>query len=87
LELRDTFLARDEIEARAKFGVPYLQVSDPENAKWDFLRHLDVVVEENLDLWLGCIRILKKGEAATGPLIRVYLGIYEYSRYNGETIR
>ena len=74
--LSDTFLPTKEIKTLAGDGVPYLQVADPQAAKWQMLKHLNVTTTaSNSDpkFWLACLRSLLNGQ----PRVKAVFAEYE----------
>jgi hypothetical protein len=82
LPLRETVLAKLDIQLDQNKLVPALQLHEPEHAEWNFLTYFGVVMKSDVHYYLRCLITLSGDEAADVDVVEY---IYEQiqSRYTG----
>ncbi|KAF2396452.1 hypothetical protein EJ06DRAFT_240603 [Trichodelitschia bisporula] len=86
--LNKTFLPLSSMQLESFVSVPFLDVPEPDDDRWDFLRHFGVIVELDAAFFIECVRRLKDGQTTQKQVSQLYEQISLWAtRDNADSIR
>ena len=86
--LNQTFLPLSSLQLETFISVPFLDVPEPDDDQWDYLKHFGVVVELDAGFFIECLRRLKESETSVKQVSQLYSQIDLYAtRDNAKEIK
>jgi hypothetical protein len=86
--LNKTFLPLSSMQLESFVSVPFLDVPEPDDDRWDYLKHFGVVVELDANFFVECLRRLKETKTSRKQVSQLYGQInYWATRDNADVIR
>ncbi|KAH8820670.1 hypothetical protein F5884DRAFT_745017 [Xylogone sp. PMI_703] len=70
--LNKSFLPLSSLQLESFVSVPFLDVPEPDNDEWDFLKHFGVIVELDASFFVECLRRLKDAPASKKQASQLY---------------
>ena len=90
LTLGQTFLPTAAIRKVVPASMPFLQIDNPEDAKWRVLRYVGVTTSVDIQdatFWLSCLRELMRGQPDQNIVMNVYCQLSDLCKVHHTQIR
>ena len=85
--LQGTFLPKIQLPPELSISVPLLSIPDADNPRWVVLKHLGVITEMGVDIFIHCLHQLKRTDVGIEIVSQLYHEICRRTREDPELVR